>query len=94
MSLKKPSGSGLPNAKRRGAFMVAETDIKPVRSRDLALIGYDASTSTLEVVFRAGGVYRYQGVPESVYQGLMAAPSHGIFFQKNIKTQYSFAKVN
>ncbi|OGX14377.1 MAG: hypothetical protein A2351_01965 [Omnitrophica bacterium RIFOXYB12_FULL_50_7] len=69
-------------------------DMKPVRSRDLALVGYDVATSILEVVFRAGGVYRYQGVPESVYHELMAASSIGTFFQKNIKTQYSFTKVS
>ena len=74
--------------------MVAEMDVKPVRSRDLALIGYDHGTSTLEIVFRAGGVYRYQGVPESVYHSLMAAPSHGMFFQKNIKDKYGFVKVS
>ena len=74
--------------------MVKDMDIKPVRSHDLALIGYDNVTSILEVVFRAGGVYRYQGVPESVYHGLMAAPSHGIFFQRHIKAQYSFVKVS
>ena len=72
--------------------MVTEMDVKPVKSRDLALIGYDAATAILEVVFRAGGVYRYQGVPESVYQGLMAAPSHGTFFQKHVKVQYDFVK--
>lgn len=69
-------------------------DVKPVRSRDLALVGYDHATSTLEVVFRAGGVYRYQQVPESVYHGLMTASSHGNFFQKHIKTQYTFTKVS
>ena len=74
--------------------MTIEMDIKSVRSRDLALIGYDAATSILEVVFRAGGVYRYQGVPESVYHGLMSASSHGTFFQKNIKVQYSYVKVS
>ena len=74
--------------------MVTEMDIKPVRSRDLALIGYDNVTSILEVVFRAGGVYRYQGVPENIYHGLMSAPSHGIFFQRHIKTQYPFVKVS
>ena len=74
--------------------MATEMNIKSVRSRDLALIGYDIATSILEVVFRAGGVYRYQGVPESVYHGLMAAPSHGAFFQKHIKVQYSFVKVS
>jgi hypothetical protein len=74
--------------------MVKEMDIKSVQSRDLALIGYDNMTSILEIVFRAGGVYRYQGVPESVYHGLMTAPSHGIFFQRHIKTQYAFVKVS
>lgn len=74
--------------------MEAALGVKPVKSRDLALIGYDHATSTLEVVFRAGGVYRYRQVPESVYHGLMAAPSHGTFFQKHIKTQYTFTKVS
>jgi hypothetical protein len=71
-----------------------EMDVKPVKSRDLALIGYDAATAILEVVFRAGGVYRYREVPESVYHSLMSAPSHGTFFQKNIKTQYPYVKVS
>lgn len=74
--------------------MVIEVDVKPVKSRDLALIGYDAATAILEIVFRAGGVYRFQEVPESVYQNLMAAPSHGTFFQKNIKNQYAYIKVS
>jgi hypothetical protein len=74
--------------------MVTELDVKPVRSRDLALIGYDAATAILEVVFRAGGVYRYQGVPESIYHELMAAPSHGTFFQKHVKVQYPYVKVS
>ncbi|MBU9889036.1 MAG: KTSC domain-containing protein [Candidatus Omnitrophica bacterium] len=67
-------------------------DVKAVRSRDLALIGYDAASSVLEVVFRSGGVYRFQDVPEKVYQGLMGAPSHGTYFQKYIKGQYAFVK--
>lgn len=74
--------------------MVTEMNVKPVRSRDLALVGYDHETSVLEVVFRAGGVYRYHGVPENIYHGLMTAPSHGTFFQKHIKVQYSFVKVS
>ena len=71
-----------------------EMDVKPIKSRDLALIGYDQATATLEVVFRAGGVYRYQEVPESAYHALMAASSHGAHFQKYIKNQYSFLKVS
>lgn len=74
--------------------MVTEIDVKPVRSRDIALIGYDRSTQILEVVFRAGGVYRYQEVPESVYHSFMAAPSHGTFFQRNVKDHYVHLKVS
>ena len=74
--------------------MAVEVDVKPVRSRDLALIGYDQTTSILEIVFRAGGVYRYQRVPENVYQNLMAAPSHGSYFQKYVKNQYPYTKVS
>jgi hypothetical protein len=71
-----------------------EIDLKPVRSRDLALIGYDKEALILEIVFRAGGVYRYQGVPESVFHGMMAAPSHGTYFQNHVKSQYPFVKVS
>lgn len=74
--------------------MAIEMEVKPVRSRDLALVGYDAATAVLEVVFRAGGVYRFQQVPEGVYQSLMASPSHGTFFQRNIKNQYAYVKVS
>ncbi|HOW59203.1 MAG TPA: KTSC domain-containing protein [Candidatus Omnitrophota bacterium] len=74
--------------------MVTEMDVKPVRSRDIALIGYDQTTSILEVVFRAGGVYRYRNIPADVYYALMAAPSHGTYFQKCIKNQYPYLKVS
>ena len=74
--------------------MVTEMDVKSVRSRDLALIGYDQATSILEIVFRAGGVYRYRQVPENVYHSLMTASSHGTYFQKYIKAQYDFVKVS
>lgn len=74
--------------------MPAEIDVKPIRSRDIALIGYDHSTATLEVVFRAGGVYRYQDVPENVYHSLMSASSHGTYFQNHIKHKYLFQKVS
>lgn len=68
-------------------------DMKSLGSRDIALVGFDNETGTLEVVFRAGGVYRYREVPETVYQGLMSAPSHGTFFQQKIKNRYSYVKV-
>lgn len=67
--------------------------MRALSSRDIALVGYDGESETLEVVFRAGGVYRYRQVPEALYQGLMTASSHGTFFQQKIKNQYSYVKV-
>lgn len=70
-----------------------EIEMKPIKSKDIALVGYDTSAETLEVVFRAGGVYRYSNVPEYVYQELMAASSHGTYFQHYIKNTFSYIKV-
>lgn len=56
-----------------------------VSSSNLASIGYDYSSSTLEVEFNNGGIYQYFNVPSSVYEGLMNASSHGQYFDQNIK---------
>ena len=65
-----------------------------VSSSNLASVGYDAATQTLEVAFVHGGVYQYFGVPESVYNGLMAASSHGSYFDSHVKKAgYRYRKV-
>lgn len=64
-----------------------------VQSSNLHSVGYDATTQTLEIAFHSGGVYQYYGVPLSVYQGLMAAPSHGKYFHAYIKDLYRYARV-
>ena len=64
-----------------------------VRSRDIAIVGYDAETGTLEIAFRAGGVYHYFGVPEEVYKVLMSASSQGTYFEQEIKHRYSYKKI-
>lgn len=57
----------------------------PVSSSNLATVGYDAKQKVLEIGFRKGTVYRYFNVPNSVYVGLMAAGSHGWYFDANVK---------
>ena len=64
-----------------------------VSSSDLRSVGYDPGSQTLEVEFVNGGIYQYYGVPATVYQGLMNAPSHGKYFHAHIKTVYRYAKV-
>ena len=66
----------------------------PVSSRNLASVGYDPTTSTLEIEFNTGSIYQYFGVPQEIYEGLMNAGSKGTFFHHNIKTAgYNYAKV-
>lgn len=57
----------------------------PVSSSNLRSVGYDPITQTLEVEFLNGGLYRYSGVPASVYSGLMSAASHGSYFDTHVK---------
>lgn len=64
-----------------------------IRSRDIAIVGYDVPTRTLEVAFRNGGVYHYSGVPEEIYRALLSAPSQGAYFAEHIKEKYPTKKV-
>ncbi|HLL76527.1 MAG TPA: TIR domain-containing protein [Pyrinomonadaceae bacterium] len=57
----------------------------PVRSSNLSSIGYDAQSEILEVAFHSGSVYRYFGIPEYLFQGLLNASSHGKYLDRYIK---------
>ena len=63
-----------------------------VTSTDLCSVGYDPESLTLEIEFKKGAVYQYSGVPAEAYQGLMSAPSHGKYFNANIRNCYSFVR--
>lgn len=68
---------------------------EPVTSSNLASIGYDSEAEQLEIEFNSGGVYLYSYVPESVYDGLMQAKSHGKFFHAEIRNKdYPWEKVS
>ena len=67
-------------------------EMKPVESRDIALVGYDKDAKLLEIAFRDGGVYHYEEVPEHVYEEFLNAESHGLYFRDHIKTKYPFTK--
>lgn len=60
----------------------------PVKSSNLAAVGYDPSTQTLEVEFSSGKVYSYAGVPADVAAAMTEAESVGSYFAKNIRGQY------
>jgi hypothetical protein len=66
--------------------------LQPVNSSSLAAVGYETDTQTLTVEFHNGGTYEFFDVPESAYQELMAAGSHGEYFARNIRGRYRYAK--
>lgn len=57
----------------------------PVTSGNCASVGYDVTTSILEVEFRRGGVYQYFDVPASEHAALLAASSVGGYLDAHIK---------
>jgi hypothetical protein len=61
-----------------------------ISSTSLAAVGYDTAHAWLDIRFKHGHVYRYLGVPESVYESLMAAQSKGSFFRSEIQDRYLF----
>ena len=63
-----------------------------VQSSNIRSVGFEASSSTLEVEFNSGSVYQYLNVPESEYEGLMNAASKGRYLNRNIKGRYEDIK--
>lgn len=60
-----------------------------VESSMITSIGYDPTSSTLEVEFKRGVVWAYPGFPEYLWYEFQAADSKGKFFHQNIKQQYT-----
>ncbi|MCM1564797.1 MAG: KTSC domain-containing protein [Dehalobacter sp.] len=65
----------------------------PVVSSNLSAVAYEPSTQTLYIRFRSSGSYAYFNVPESIYRGLMNAPSHGEYHAAHIKNHYRYRKL-
>ena len=65
-----------------------------VTSSNILSIGYDPNNMILEVEFTTGAVYQYYDVPQGIYDGLMAADSHGTFLSAYVKKGgYRYAQV-
>ena len=66
----------------------------PVSSSNITSVGYDPATQSLEVKFIHDGIYRYLGVPRSIYDALMAADFHGDYFDRYVKkARYIYQKI-
>ena len=65
----------------------------PVSSSNVASIGYDVTSQTLEVEFNNGPVYQYFDVPQAVYEAFMQASSKGGFLAQHIKDHFRYERV-
>jgi hypothetical protein len=64
-----------------------------VSSSNISSIGYEPESQVLEIEFHDGSIYQYDGVPQSVYEGLMNASSHGQYLHQHIKDRYPHRKI-
>ena len=49
--------------------------------------------ATLELVFRSGRIYRYFAVPPPVVEGLIAATSKGVYFNRHIRNCFRYQRL-
>ena len=64
-----------------------------VASSNIASIGYDEPSETLEVEFLNGSVYQYYNVPQVLYDQLMQEGSKCRFLHAYIKRSYPYFRV-
>ena len=61
-------------------------EMKPVKSSQIASVGYDAGTKTLAILFVGGkSAYHYANVDPETFAALSAAESVGSYFHNHIK---------
>lgn len=65
-----------------------------VHSSNVASVGYDPATYTLDVGFKDGSAYRYHGVPQPVYDAFMNSHSKGTFLRSEIRGRFRHAKLS
>lgn len=69
-------------------------DRLPVNSSNVAAVGYDANSSTLEVEFKSGSVYQYFDVPDQHFHALSGGSvSAGRYLNAEIKPHYRCEQV-
>jgi uncharacterized protein len=82
--------------RRQDASIPPENNImerQAVSSSNVASVGYDPNSLTLEVEFHDGNVYQYFDVPQLLADGLIGAASVGSFLNQNIKGSFRYIKL-
>jgi cyanophycinase-like exopeptidase len=64
-----------------------------VESTTLATVAYNEARELLRLEFCSRAVYLYFGVPQTVHQALLHAPSKGKYFNQNIRGRFSYLPI-
>lgn len=57
-------------------------------------VGYDPQGKVLSILFNSGKLYEYDGVEQEVFDGLLAAPSKGVYSNEWIDDSYEYRLVS
>ena len=79
-----------PTTKPQPAPVTPNIPMTRVESSNIESIGWKANQ--LYVRFLNGGDYAYAGVPEKIFQDMLASESKGHFLAANIKNKFPFRK--
>lgn len=60
----------------------------PLESTNVVAAGFDADNGILLVEFKGGRLYRWDGIPEAVYKGIMEDSSPGKYYYQKIERVY------
>ena len=64
-----------------------------VDSSNVAAVGFEENSQTLQVAFNNGSTYQYFDVPIEIFEALRSAASVGQFLNQQIKGKYRFSRV-
>ena len=65
-----------------------KADVVILDSTSLAWLRYSPARNLLEICFSGAETYRFFEVPASRYRELLAAPSKGGYFNRNIRNRF------
>ncbi len=68
-------------------------EMHQVNSSNVAAVGYEEDSQTLQVEFNSGGSYQYFDVPQPIFDGLLNAASVGGYLNDNVKGSYRYSRV-
>jgi hypothetical protein len=66
--------------------------LNPVKSSQIAAVGYDDKTKTMAIKYASGGTYHYEGVEAKAFEEFKGAKSLGSHFNKTFRS-HKFTKL-